>query len=72
VPFPKQIVINRPRDEYSVVITVVKMDINKGLPSERFALEQPEGSELQTLTEQGLTPIAPGPAAKPAAKKEKP
>ena len=51
VPFPKQIVINRPRDEYSVVITLVKADINKGMTPDKFVLEQPEGTQLQTLGE---------------------
>ena len=51
VPFPKQIVINRPRDEYSVVITVVKADINKGMTDDKFVLEQPEGTQLQVLGE---------------------
>ena len=73
VPFPKQIVINRPRDEYSVVITVVKADINKGVTADKFVLEQPEGSQLQTLDEQGLSkpapPPAPAPKPKPAPKK---
>src|SRR6476646_7631563 len=48
VPFPKHIEINRPRDEYAVVIDVVKMDINKGLGADKFALEQPEGTTTQT------------------------
>jgi outer membrane lipoprotein-sorting protein len=65
VPFPKQIVINRPRDEYSVVITVVKADINKGVTADKFVLEQPEGSQLQTLDAQGLSKPAPPPAPKP-------
>ena len=43
VPFPKHIEINRPKDEYAVVIDVVKMDINKGVSQEKFALAQPEG-----------------------------
>ena len=47
--FPKHIEINRPQDEYAVVITIVKMDINKALPADRFALEQPAGTELQVL-----------------------
>jgi outer membrane lipoprotein-sorting protein len=64
VPFPKQIVLNRPRDEYSVVMTVVKMDINKGVTGDKFALQQPEGSQLRTLTEKGLSP--PPQAAPPA------
>jgi outer membrane lipoprotein-sorting protein len=70
VPFPKQIVLNRPRDEYSVVMTVVKMDINKGVTSEKFALEQPEGTQLRTLSESGLSPaVQPASVPKPAPKK---
>jgi hypothetical protein len=49
VPFPKVIDINRPQDEYGVVITVVKADINKPIGDEKFALEQPEGTVLQVL-----------------------
>jgi hypothetical protein len=49
VPFPKHIEINRPKDEYAVVIDVVKMDINKGVSQEKFALAQPEGSTLQVV-----------------------
>jgi outer membrane lipoprotein-sorting protein len=51
IPFPKQIEINRPRDEYGVVITIVKLETNQTLPDERFALDQPEGSVLQVLGE---------------------
>ena len=53
VPFPKHIEINRPRDEYAVVIDIVKMDVNKGVPNDQFVLEQPEGSTLQVI---GATP----------------
>lgn len=56
VPFPKHIEINRPRDEYAVVIDLVKMDINKGVPSDQFVLEQPEGTTLQTV---GAPPQGP-------------
>jgi outer membrane lipoprotein-sorting protein len=51
VAFPKHIEINRPRDEYAVVIDVVKADINKGLSDQQFALAQPEGTKLQTIGE---------------------
>jgi outer membrane lipoprotein-sorting protein len=71
VPFPKQIVLNRPRDEYSVVITMVKLDINKGVAEDKFVLEQPEGTQLRTLTEKGLSPAQPAPAPKPAPKKKR-
>ncbi len=49
VPFPKHIEINRPKDEYAVVLDVVKMDINKGVSDDKFVLNQPPGSTLQTI-----------------------
>lgn len=55
VPFPRQVEINRPRDEYAVVLRMVKLDINKGLTDEQFVLEQPAGSTLQVL---GAKPAA--------------
>ena len=66
VPFPKHIEINRPRDEYGVVIDIVKMDINKGVSDDKFVLEQPEGTTLQIV---GQPPVNPprkaGPPAAP-------
>ncbi|MBM3775043.1 MAG: DUF4292 domain-containing protein [Acidobacteria bacterium] len=61
VPFPKQVEMIRPKDEYGVVMTVVKMEINRGVPEERFALERPAGTQLQVLGK---------PASKPAASLE--
>jgi hypothetical protein len=49
VPFPKHIEINRPQDEYGVVLDVVKMEINKGVTDDKFMLNQPPGSTLRTL-----------------------
>jgi len=51
VPFPKHIEINRPRDEYAMVLDVVKMEINKGVPADQFVLAQPEGTTLQVVGE---------------------
>lgn len=58
VPFPKHIEINRPRDEYAMVLDIVKMEINKGVAGDQFVLEQPEGTTLQTVG----APPAKGPA----------
>jgi outer membrane lipoprotein-sorting protein len=49
VPFPKHIDINRPRDEYGVVLDITKMDINKGVSDDKFVLEQPQGTTLQVV-----------------------
>jgi len=62
VAFPKHIEINRPRDEYGVVIDVVKMDINKGVSDDKFVLTQPEGSTLQVVGAPPATPPTTGPA----------
>jgi len=71
VPFPKHIEINRPRDEYAVVIDIVKMDINKGVGPEKFVLDQPEGTTLQVLGQPMTTPPAPpAPPAKGRVKKK--
>ena len=59
VPFPKHIEINRPKDEYGVVIDIVKMDINKGVTDDKFVLEQPPGTILQDLSHPGAAPTAP-------------
>jgi len=47
--FPHVIDINRPQDEYGVVITLVKADINKSISDSKFVLERPEGTVLQVL-----------------------
>jgi outer membrane lipoprotein-sorting protein len=49
VLFPKHIEIDRPQDEYAVVLDVVKMDINKGVTDDKFVLEQPEGTTLRMI-----------------------
>lgn len=49
VLFPRQVTINRPKDEYGVVLTIVKMDINKPLADDRFVLQRPEGTQLQVV-----------------------
>jgi outer membrane lipoprotein-sorting protein len=59
VPFPKHIEINRPRDEYAVVIDIVKMDINKGVTDDKFEMPQPEGTVLQVLGQPSSEPAAP-------------
>jgi len=68
VPFPKHIEIARPRDEYAMVLDMVKMDINKGIPDDEFVLDQPEGTTLQVL---GQPPANPPKAAAPPARGSK-
>jgi hypothetical protein len=61
-PFPKHIEINRPQDEYGVVLDVTKMYINRGETTDKFVLNQPEGSTLQVIGQ----PPGPAPPAPPS------
>jgi hypothetical protein len=49
VSFPNVIEINRPREEYSIRLTVEKLTINEPLRDDQFALQQPPGSQLVNL-----------------------
>ena len=49
IRFPAHIDINRPIDEYGVVLDLEKMQMNKPIETEQFVLTQPEGSRLQTI-----------------------
>jgi outer membrane lipoprotein-sorting protein len=53
VSFPKHVDFNRPQDGIGVVLDVVKMDINKGVPDDKFVLPQPEGTKLQIVGQSG-------------------
>jgi outer membrane lipoprotein-sorting protein len=66
-PFARHIEINRPQDEYGVVIDVVKMDINKGVANDKFVLDQPEGYTLQVVG-QAPAPAPPAPVSPPRKK----
>jgi outer membrane lipoprotein-sorting protein len=46
VRFPNVVQINRPLEEYSIRLTVVKLAINDPLRDDQFALQQPAGSIL--------------------------
>jgi hypothetical protein len=56
VNFPKHIEVNRPHEEYAMVLDITKMEINKGVPNDQFVLEQPEGTTLRVI---GQAPKGP-------------
>jgi len=64
VPFPNVIDINRPQDEYGVVLTVEKIEINKPITEDKFVMQPPpEGTVIQVL---GSKPDAAQQATTPA------
>lgn len=44
--FPRMIRIDRPKDDYRLDLQVTKISLNEDLPTDRFRLEQPPGSEV--------------------------
>ncbi len=57
VSFPNVIQINRPQEEYSIRLTVVKLEINQPLRDDQFALTQPPGSLLVDLDQPNQTAL---------------
>jgi hypothetical protein len=47
--FPNLIRIWRPQEEYTVTLHFIKLDLNKPMTAQQFALEQPPGSTLVNL-----------------------
>jgi outer membrane lipoprotein-sorting protein len=51
IAFPSQIEIRRPREEYDIVLSVVKLQLNGVLTDEQFMLAQPPGADVVHLGE---------------------
>jgi outer membrane lipoprotein-sorting protein len=49
VQFPSVIRIWRPQEEYSILLKMVKLQLNQPLTDEQFALQPPPGAQLVTL-----------------------
>jgi outer membrane lipoprotein-sorting protein len=49
VSYPSRIEIYRPQEEYDIKMNVLKLEMNKPLKDEQFALEQPPGADVVHL-----------------------
>jgi outer membrane lipoprotein-sorting protein len=47
--FPSTIEIERSREDYDIALNIIKLEINKPLTDDQFALEQPPGAEVVHL-----------------------
>jgi hypothetical protein len=47
--FPSKIEIFRPQEEYDITLNILKLEINKPLRDDQFALQQPPGAEVVHL-----------------------
>lgn len=72
IDFPTKITINRPQEEYDIILQVVKARFNEPLKDEQFQSQQPPGSQLVRLdlpeTERMVIP-QPAPGKKKNEKK---
>lgn len=57
--FPATIEIDRPREGYDMTLHILKLDVNRTLTDEQFALEQPPGAEVVHLGEPKSATAAP-------------
>jgi len=59
INFPSRIEIKRPQEEYDITLNMLKLEINKPLRDDQFALEQPPGAEVVHLDHQQSSASAP-------------
>lgn len=55
IQFPSRIQIERPQEGYDITLNIVKLDLNKNLTDQQFALQQPPGAEILNLDKQTAT-----------------
>ena len=60
IDFPNRIDIWRPVEEYTIVLKILKLQLNEALKSEQFALERPPGAEVVNLDEPHQTSASDG------------
>jgi hypothetical protein len=63
VTFPSRIEIFRPQEEYDITLNMLKLEINKPLRDDQFALEQPPGAEVVHLDHPQSSAAGPLPSS---------
>jgi outer membrane lipoprotein-sorting protein len=63
ISFPARIEIYRPQEEYDIKLNILKLQINKPLRDDQFALEQPPGAEVVHLDKPQSSAVTPTPQA---------
>lgn len=59
VTFPSRIEIFRPQEEYDIILNMLKLEMNKSLRDDQFALVQPPGAEVVHLDQPPTSAAAP-------------
>lgn len=58
--FPNTIEIEMPKEDYDITLSMVKLELNRPLTNEQFALEQPAGAEVVHLDHPSSNPSKGG------------
>jgi outer membrane lipoprotein-sorting protein len=61
VSFPSRLELFRPHEEYDITLNMLKLEINKPLRDDQFALEQPPGAEVVHLDKPQSSAVVPLP-----------
>jgi hypothetical protein len=61
--FASRIELVRPQEEYDITLNMLKVEINKPLRDDQFALEQPPGAEVVHLDHPQSSAVAPRPSS---------
>jgi hypothetical protein len=64
VSFPSRIEIARPQEEYDIKLNILKLEMNKALRDDQFALEQPPGAEVVHLDKPQSSAATPPPGTR--------
>jgi len=56
IPYPRQILLARPTDDYQLQISITKLTLNEPIAPDKFHLAQPEGSKLVRVGPQAQEP----------------
>jgi outer membrane lipoprotein-sorting protein len=52
IKFPTQTEIERPQEEYDITLNILKLELNKPIADDQFALQQPAGADVVRLGQQ--------------------
>jgi outer membrane lipoprotein-sorting protein len=60
IEFPSKIEIERPREDYDILLNILKLDVNRTLTDEQFVLEKPPGADVVRLDRAGASSARSG------------
>lgn len=60
IEFPSKIEIERPREDYDILLNILKLEVNRALTDDQFVLETPPGADVVHLNQAGASSARSG------------